>query len=84
MNIFIGGKCWNMCVGCDPKATGSNDKIKSISDSLMIPRLAFMTLTFQEWEGFDFVAGSNLLKETFFLMFQHSESTPSTSLDLDR
>ena len=52
--------CWQLCTGCDYKATGSViGAVKSLSPSLMIPRL-----TFQEWEGLESTAGSNLLRET--------------------
>ena len=50
---------WNLCAGCDFKATGS--AVKTLSSSLMIPRL-----TFQEWEGLQSIAGSNQLREILF------------------
>ena len=47
---------WRLCHGCEYSVSGSDiGDIRSISSSLMIPRLIF-----QEWEGMDSIAGWSL------------------------
>ena len=44
---------WRLCLGCDYNVSGSDvGDVKSLSSSLMIPRLIF-----QEWGGFQSIAG---------------------------
>ena len=45
---------WHLCSGCDYKDSRSDiGAVRSLSSSLMIPRL-----TFNEWEGLESIAGS--------------------------
>ena len=53
LTLGIVDNIWRLCAGCDYKDSSSDiGTIKSLSTSLMIPRL-----TFQEWEGLESAAG---------------------------
>ena len=63
----ISENLWRLCNGCDYSVGGSNiGDIRSISSSLMIPRLIF-----QEWEGMDSIAGWSLSRNYKFSHFSH-------------